>query len=129
MAWNPLDDALLSSSILAEGPDVVATWTLLLASSNRHGESSLTIPFVASVLRIPDERAALAFEILSSPDPQSRNKAHEGRRIIQTDEGTWLLVSHIKYREKASRYAATERQARYEARRKAALSPENNSQP
>jgi hypothetical protein len=117
MGWNPLDESLLSSSILAEGPDVVATWALLVASADRFGESHLTVPFVASVLRISDERVEKAFEVLSSPDKRSRNKEHEGRRIVPVDGG-WLLVSHAKYRERASKFAAAERQSRYLARMK-----------
>jgi hypothetical protein len=118
MAWNPLDESLLSSSILAEGPDVVATWALLLASADRLGESHLTVPFVASVLRISDERAGAAFAVLTAPDKRSRNKDQEGRRLVEVPGG-WLLVSHAKYREKASRMGAADRQARYLARMKA----------
>jgi hypothetical protein len=118
MAWNPLDESLLSSSILAEGPDVVAAWMLLLASADRFGETHLTVPFVASVLRISDERAEKAFAVLTSPDKRSRTKEHDGRRIIPA-EGGWLIVSHAKYREKASRMKASERQERYLERMKA----------
>jgi hypothetical protein len=118
MAWNPLDESFLSSSILAEGPDVVAAWALLIASADRMGESHLTVPFVASVLRISDERAEKAFAVLAAPDKRSRNKDQDGRRIIPV-EGGWLLVSHAKYKEKASRMKAAERQERYLTRMKA----------
>jgi hypothetical protein len=117
MGWNPLDESLLSSSLLSEGPDVVATWALLIASANRQGESHLTVPFIASVLRISEDRVEKAFAVLSSPDKRSRNKEHDGRRIVPVEDG-WLLVSHVKYREKASRMKAAERQERYLARLK-----------
>jgi hypothetical protein len=122
MAWNPLHDGLLSSSILAEGPDVVAIWSLLVASSDRFGVSIITVPFAASVLRISDDRAEEAFRVLSSPDPKSRNKSEGGRRIIPTDEGGWRLVSHAKYRTLASKQAAAEAQQRYAYRLKAEAS-------
>ena len=118
MAWNPLDESLLSSSILAEGPDVVAAWMLLLASADRFGETHLTVPFVASVLRISEERVDVAFAVLAGPDKRSRTKEHDGRRIIPSGDG-WLIVSHAKYREKASRMKAAERQERYLERMKA----------
>jgi hypothetical protein len=35
-------------------------------------------------------------------------------------DGGWLLVSHAKWRKRASREAANERQARYAAKKKAA---------
>lgn len=119
MTWNPLDDSLLTSSLLAEGPDVVATWSLFICSADRYGETQLTVPFVASLLRISDDRAQHAFDVLAAPDARSRNKEHEGRRIVPLEDGGWLVVSHAKYREKASRMAAAERQARYLERMKA----------
>jgi hypothetical protein len=97
---------------------VVAVWALLIASADRNGLSELTVPFVASVLRIDNERVERAFSVLSAPDPRSRNKEAEGRRIVSFGDG-WLLVSHRKYRERASKQAAAERQARYVAKKKA----------
>lgn len=117
MSWNPLHDSLLSSSILSEGPDVVAVWAIFIASANRYGVSDVTIPFVASMLRISDERAEEAFRVLSSPDPKSRNKASQGRRIMPEGDG-WFVVSHAKYREKASKESAARRQAEYRDRKK-----------
>ncbi len=118
MAWNPLDDSLLSSSVLAGGPDVVAVLALLIASADRFGESRITVPYVAGALRMSEERVAAAFDFLSSPDPWSRNKDAEGRRIARTEDGSWRLVSHQKYRERASKAKAAERQAEYMARKK-----------
>src|SRR5262245_49319034 len=119
MSWNPLHDSLLTSSVLAEGPDVVAVWSMLIASADRSGFSELTVPFVASALRISEDRAESACKVLTSPDTRSRTKEHEGRRILPVDGG-WLLVSHAKWRQRASREAANDRQARYAARKKAA---------
>lgn len=120
MAWNPLDDSLLSSSVLAEGPDVVAVLALLIASADRYGESKLTVPYVASVMRISNERAGKAFDVLSAPDPWSRNKESDGRRIERTDDGYWRIVSHAKYRRIVSKERAAERQAAYLVRKKSA---------
>jgi len=129
VSWNPLHDTLLSSSVLAEGPDVVAVWALLIASADRNGESELTMPFVASVLRIEEARVEKAFEVLSSPDPKSRNKEAEGRRIQPLDSGGWVLVSHAKYRERASRQAAADRQAKYAAKKAATCEIEGCERP
>jgi hypothetical protein len=116
MSWNPLFLDLLTSSVLAEGPVVVATWALLIASADRYGESDLTPPAVASLLRISDEEADRAFEVLASPDKRSRSRTHEGRRILRTEEGRWILTTHAQKRRLASKDAAAERQRRHRER-------------
>jgi hypothetical protein len=118
MSYTPLDRGLLTSTLLKEGPDVVAVWALILASTDKLGESDMQPSVAASLLRISDERARTAFALLSEPDPDSKNKEHDGRRILPRENGKWLVVSHAKYQYLASRAAATERNRRYEARLK-----------
>jgi len=118
VSYTPLDSAFLTSTLLREGPDVVAVWMLVLASADKLGESSMQPSIAASLLRIDDERAEAAFARLSAPDPRSRNKECEGRRIVPRDDGRWFVVSHQRYQWLASRAAATNRQRRYEERRK-----------
>lgn len=121
MAFTPLDHNFLFSTIVSEGPDVVATWVLLLASKDKFHESELQAPAVAKLLGIPVERADAAFEILSSPDLRSRNREYEGRRIIRQPSGTWLIVTGDKYQERASRAAAEARKTKYEKNKAARL--------
>jgi hypothetical protein len=97
----------------------VAVWALILASADKLGESDMQPSIAASLLRISDERAVAAFAVLAAPDPGSKNKEHEGRRILPKEDGRWLLASHAKYQFLASRAAATKRQREYEARQKA----------
>jgi hypothetical protein len=118
VGFTPLDTGILTSTLLKEGPDVVACWALLLSSADKVGESSMSSSTAASLLRISDERAEAAFDVLASPDPKSRNKEHDGRRILPLDGGKWFIVSHAKYQWLASRAAATERQRKYEARQR-----------
>lgn len=109
----------MTSTLLKNGPDVVACWVLLLASCDRNGESTMQPSAAASLLRIGDDRAKAAFAILQEPDPDSRNSEHDGRRLIRQDDGTWFVVSHQKYQWLASKARAAQRQRRYEASKKA----------
>ena len=118
MSYAPLDSDLLTSTILKEGPDVLAVWVLMLASMNKLCESSMQPAAAASLLRISDERAERAFSVLAAPDPKSRNKNHDGRRMLPRENGCWFIVSGDKYQWLSSRSAATERQRRYELRKK-----------
>jgi hypothetical protein len=106
--WNPIFSSLKTSSILIEGPDVVATWALFLSDADPNGVSSLTVPFIAQVLFKGDlDRAQAAMEKLTAPDPHSKNTAYEGRRIITCEEagiedapGPWFLTTHADHRQK-----------------------------
>src|SRR5512134_2624473 len=120
MGYTPLDRGILTSTLLKNGPDVVACWLLVLADTDRSGESGMTPEAAAGLLRMPDDRAEAAFAVLSGPDPKSRNKMFGGRRIVARPNGRWFVVSHEKYQWLASRAAATKRQAEYVARKKAA---------
>ena len=119
MAFTPLDSNFVFSTIVSEGPDVVAVWVLLLASKDKFHESEMQAPAVAKLLGIPVERADAAFECLASPDPRSRHREFEGRRIMRQPAGTWLIVTGDKYQERASRAAAEARKVKYERNKSA----------
>jgi hypothetical protein len=119
MSYAPLDSGIITSTLLKNGPDVVACWILLLATCDKLGESSMQPSAAASLLRISDERAKAAFSVLQEPDPDSRNKHREGRRIIALDGGGWHVVSFQKYQWLASRARASQRSKKYETNKRA----------
>jgi uncharacterized phage protein (TIGR02220 family) len=59
------------------------------------------VPGLAVIARVSTEECRAALATLSSPDPDSRTKEHEGRRIREVDGG-WLLLNYAKYRAKLS---------------------------
>ena len=113
MAYTVLDSEFAGSTMLRHGPDVVAIWMLLLATTDKLGESYMQPSAAASLLRIADERAQAAFQVLQATDADSKNREMEGRRIVRQPNGKWLGVSHGKYQARASRVWATERQKAY----------------
>lgn len=119
MSYTPLDRSFLTSTLLKEGPVVVACWTLLLAAADKLGESDMQPSAAASLLRIPDEQAEQAFEILAAPDPKSRNDEYDGRRIVKMDNGHWQVVSFGKYQALASKAMSISRARKYEQNKRA----------
>lgn len=126
MSFTPLDSNFIFSTLVSQGPDVVCAWVLLLASKDKYHESELQPSAVANLLGIPLERADAAFARLAAPDPRSRNREYEGRRILKQPNGSWLIVTGEKYQERASRAAAEARKTKYEknkAARRAGAEP------
>ena len=92
-----LFSSLLASTIWNEDLETRVVWITMLAMANRDGVVEGSIPGLAHHARVRLEAAHKALKKLSAPDPFSRSKESEGRRIIAIDGG-WLLVNHKKYR-------------------------------
>lgn len=107
MTYAPLDADLLNSSVMLEGPLVLAVWCAVLASKDKDGVTSIKPKTLCALWsRAPDaptlDAVVTAWEVLRAADPDSANPEHCGARIVPTDDGRWKVVSHNKYRERYS---------------------------
>lgn len=73
------------------------TWITMLAMADRSGRVWASIPGLANRARLPIQAVEEALQAFMSPDPYSRTKDNEGRRIEEIDGG-WRLLNHAKYR-------------------------------
>ena len=121
MAYTKLFNSIITSTIWMESDQTRIVWITLLAMADKNGEVQGSIPGIARVAGVSLDACKAAFKAFLSPDPYSRTKDDEGRRIEEIDGG-WLLINHAKYREMASRdeskEAAAKRQARARERKK-----------
>ncbi len=85
---------------------------LAMAGKNSVVESS--VPGLADFARISIEECRISLAKLMAPDPDSRTKEHEGRRIKEV-EGGWLILNHSKYREKMSKAERADYMRNYRA--------------
>jgi len=117
--FNPLFP-LTNSSLLFEGPLALAVFSVFMSCADRNGEVNLNPAVLAEAWKMPLEEVWAAIRKLEGPDPRSRTKAHDGRRLIRIGECMWELPSHEKWRGVASaeraRELAAERQRRKRAR-------------
>ena len=118
MSYVAVDRDIWTSTVLKEGPTVVATWLLLMADADRLGITRATPTAIASVLRVPDEVVEEAFDTLLAPDKRSRNKEELGARMVDLGDGRYELVSFGKYKDRATKAGAARRQREYEERKK-----------
>ncbi len=73
----------------------------MLAISDPYGIVSASIPGLASVANVSVDETRLSVKNLLSPDPDSRTKDYEGRRIEEIDGG-WRILNYVKYRKMLS---------------------------
>jgi len=90
----------------------------MLAMASKRGVVSASLPGMADVARFSLDEAVDARARLSAPDPFSRSKTDEGRRIHEIDGG-WQIINHTHYRElrdeDQERIDAAERQRKHRA--------------
>lgn len=69
--------------------------------------------------KVPLEQGMAALVKLGQPDPDSRSRDFDGRRLVRVNGG-FVALSYIRFRDKD--YGAAERMARFRARQKAGSS-------
>jgi hypothetical protein len=101
-SWSPLFGDILTSTIWQEDDSTRLVWIAMLAMKDANGKVSASVPGLAHVARVSIEDTRKALKTLESPDPESRTKEHEGRRIEKIDGG-WIILNHFKHRQKLQR--------------------------
>jgi hypothetical protein len=97
MAYTKLDAGLTDSTIW-QAPDTTRiVWITLLAMADQNGYIGASMPGLAGRARVSLDACIEAVDTLMSPDPWSRTRDHDGRRIAEADGG-WILLNHAKYR-------------------------------
>lgn len=99
--YTKLFGSIVASTIWSEDDQTRIVWITMLAMKNQHGEVEASIPGLAKFAHVSLEATEGALAKLMAPDPYSRTKEFEGRRIEEIDGG-WLVLNHTKYKNKAS---------------------------
>ena len=105
--FTKLDSGIVDSSIWAEPAETRVVWITLLAKSDKTGYARLSLSGLQRAANVPMEAVQKALLTLTSPDPDSRTSAEEGRRILKVDGG-WFVVNYEKHRKGALEDAARE---------------------
>lgn len=122
MARKPfvvLDAEILSSSVWAEAAHVKLVWITLLVLCDTEGYVGASLPGIASAAGVTLEQAEEALERFQKPDPYSRTKASEGRRLEPADRG-WRVLNFLEHLDRLSdeRRKARERVRKHRARKR-----------
>jgi hypothetical protein len=97
--YTKLFNSILASSIWLSGKETKLLWITMLAMAGEDGIAHAAVPGLAHMSGLTVHEVETSLKELASPDPHSRTKDHEGRRVEEVDGG-WLLLNHAKYRAK-----------------------------
>lgn len=97
MTFTKLFSSITESTVWCEPDQTRIVWIAMLAMADRSGRVWGSVPGLANRARVPVEACRDAINCFLAPDPDSRTKDHDGRRIAEIDGG-WQLINHEKYR-------------------------------
>ena len=100
--YTKLFSSIVTSTIWMEDDQTRIVWITMLAIADKNGEIHASIPGLARIAAVPVEGVERAIRKFLGPDPHSRTKDDDGRRIEPIDGG-WILLNHAKYRRMASK--------------------------
>lgn len=100
--YTKLFASIVTSTVWGYESGIKVVWITMMAVADQHGEVQASVPGLAKLAGEPRDVVERALAIFLAPDPDSRTKEHEGRRIIEVDGG-WALLNHPKYRDKQSK--------------------------
>ena len=94
--YTKLFSSITESTVWGESYATRIVWVAMLAMADARGNVYGSVPGLARRANVTLEEAEQALASFRSPDPYSRTKDHDGRRIADIDGG-WNLVNHGKY--------------------------------
>jgi hypothetical protein len=122
--YGKLFSSTFTGSMVGAGPTVFAVWGFVIANAQK-GRVELNPNLLAAVIgaTIDDIEKAIAY--LESPDPRSRSKTFDGRRIIREGQFQYVVANFEHYRQIRNEDDRREynrvKQAECRAKKKAAL--------
>lgn len=97
MGFTKLDSGIVDSSVWSEPLATRVVWVTMLAKCDKDGMVRCARSGLLRAANVPAEEFDRALASLEAPDPESRTRDNEGRRV-QEVEGGWLVLNHGKYR-------------------------------
>lgn len=110
--YTPIFDSIFQGSLCGRWPDT-GVWLCLLALADKNGNLDMTAGYIAAITGIPLQTLNECIERFMAPDPESRTKSDDGRRLVLIDADRpwgWRVVNHSKYKEKARLMAKSQRE-------------------
>lgn len=85
-------------SMRGKGPEVFALWPYIISNCDRYGFLELNPEIVAFEIGMPEDRVIAVLDGFLKPDPKSRRKELEGRKLERVEEYMYRVVNYEYYR-------------------------------
>jgi hypothetical protein len=85
--YIPLFCSITDSTIWSADAETCKVFITLLAKADPEGYVAAAPDGIAATARLPVETVERALAVLMAPDPRSRNKENDGRRVVEVPRG------------------------------------------
>lgn len=122
MSYGKTFDSLYTGSMVGAGLHVFGVWNYVIANSKPPGVVELNPRLMAAIFGCEVSLVVEAIRILCEPDPESRSKECDGRRLIHEGQFLYSIPTWSKYnqlRNEEERRAQNREHARAYRKRKA----------
>jgi hypothetical protein len=97
--YGKLFASCFTGSMSGSGPQMFAVWAYILANADSEGCLELNPKIMAVAIGMTTDEVKAVIERLQQPDPDSRSKDQEGKRLIKSGEFFYQIVNYDKYRQ------------------------------
>lgn len=97
--YGKIFESCFTGSMVGAGAPVFAVWSYIIANAKPDSMVELNPVLLSAVMGEPIERIEQAIEFLSSPDPKSRTKSNEGRRLSKEGEFLYFVPNRKHYQD------------------------------
>lgn len=96
--YGKIFESMFTGSMVGAGSHVFAVWGYVLANTKPDGYVELNPILLAAIIGETREKVQEAIDVLCEPDPDSRNKDEEGRRLVREGQFYYRVVTYHHYR-------------------------------
>lgn len=97
MSYGKIFDSLYTGSMVGAGINVFAVWSYVIANAKPPGIIELNPRLLAATFGCDVASVTDAIEKLCAPDPESRTKEHDGRRLLAEGQFLYRIPTWAKY--------------------------------
>lgn len=99
--YTKVFESLLDSTVWQEAKETRLVWITMLLMKNRLHIVEASIPGLAKRAGVTLQECEIALDRFKAPDPYSRTKDFEGRRIEEVTGG-WKILNGERYKQRMS---------------------------
>jgi hypothetical protein len=96
--YGKIYEQTFTGSMCGKGPVKFAVWAYIIANTKADHLIEINPKIVAHVIGCKESEVAGALKFFCSPDKESRNTEHGGRKLIRHGEFLYFVTGHGRFR-------------------------------